>query len=295
MAREHTLFLPSRGETADLTAGAVSFVGTATVILRYGGFTILTDPNFLHRGDHVHLGFGLTSERLTEPAMELDALPPIDLVLLSHLHEDHFDRLVQEKLDRSLPIVTTPSSARSLSKMGFRSTHGLETWDSLAVTKGDAKLRLSAMPGKHAPGPLRLLLPPVMGTMLEFEDATGRVPLRLYVTGDTLLHDALREIPRRYPLVDMMLLHLGGTRIFGILLTMDGKQGIEVVKIVAPRLTLPIHYDDYTVFKSPLSDFQREVASAGLADRVRYLARGETYEFRVPEQPGRLGEERRVA
>ena len=36
------------------------------MILRYGGFTILTDPNFLHKGDHVHLGYGLRSERLTE-------------------------------------------------------------------------------------------------------------------------------------------------------------------------------------------------------------------------------------
>ena len=43
----------------------VSFVGTATVILRYAGFTILTDPNFLHAGDHVHLGYGLTADGRT--------------------------------------------------------------------------------------------------------------------------------------------------------------------------------------------------------------------------------------
>ncbi|HEY9401563.1 MAG TPA: hypothetical protein VIQ24_02630, partial [Pyrinomonadaceae bacterium] len=42
-------------------SGSIFFVGTATVILRYAGFTILTDPNFLHAGDHVHLGYGLTA------------------------------------------------------------------------------------------------------------------------------------------------------------------------------------------------------------------------------------------
>ncbi len=62
------------------------FVGTATIILRYAGFTILTDPNFLHAGDHIHLGYGLTSERLTEPAINIE--------VLSHYHGDHFDRLV---------------------------------------------------------------------------------------------------------------------------------------------------------------------------------------------------------
>jgi hypothetical protein len=44
------------GAGADFSAGSIFFVGTATVILRYAGFTILTDPNFLHAGDHVHLG-----------------------------------------------------------------------------------------------------------------------------------------------------------------------------------------------------------------------------------------------
>jgi hypothetical protein len=43
--------------------GSIFFVGNATVILSYAGFTILTDPNFLHRGDHVHLGHGMTAAR----------------------------------------------------------------------------------------------------------------------------------------------------------------------------------------------------------------------------------------
>ncbi|HEY0380461.1 MAG TPA: hypothetical protein VGC87_26345 [Pyrinomonadaceae bacterium] len=63
------------GAGADFSAGSIFFVGTATVILRYAGFTILTDPNFLHAGDHVHLGYGLTAERLTNPAIELEDLP----------------------------------------------------------------------------------------------------------------------------------------------------------------------------------------------------------------------------
>jgi glyoxylase-like metal-dependent hydrolase (beta-lactamase superfamily II) len=85
--------------------GRFSSSGNATVILSYAGCTILTDPNFLHRGDHVHLGYGMTAARRTDPALELEALPPIDFVLLSHMHEDHFDREVERKLDRGLPIV----------------------------------------------------------------------------------------------------------------------------------------------------------------------------------------------
>src|SRR3954469_24089466 len=67
------LVLDGTANASNTQEGSVFFIGTATVILRVGGFSILTDPNFLHRGDHVHLGYGLTSERLTDPALTLDA------------------------------------------------------------------------------------------------------------------------------------------------------------------------------------------------------------------------------
>ena len=43
---------------------------------------------------------------------------------------------------------------------------------------------------------------------------------------------------------------------------------------------MPIHYDDYTVFRSPIEDFRREPASARLATTIHYLYRGETFRFR---------------
>jgi L-ascorbate metabolism protein UlaG (beta-lactamase superfamily) len=72
--------------------GSLTWLGTATVLLRWGGLTLLTDPDLLHRGQHAHLGKGLVSRRPTEPALQVDQLPPLDGVVLSHLHGDHFDR-----------------------------------------------------------------------------------------------------------------------------------------------------------------------------------------------------------
>jgi L-ascorbate metabolism protein UlaG (beta-lactamase superfamily) len=268
----------------------VTFVGTATVILRYGGFTILTDPNFLHRGDHVHLGYGFTSARLTEPAFDISELPAVDLVVLSHLHGDHFDQLVEARLDRDLPIVTTRAAARALNRKGFRVTEGLRPWETLKVRKDDAELAITSVPARHAPSVLRFALPPVMGTVLSWRPSPDSPPaLRFYVSGDTLLHEALREIPRRFPTLDWALLHLGGTRLLGVLLSMDGRQGVEAIRWINPRHVIPIHFDDYTVFKSPLEDFAAEVKAAGLDDRVIYLARGETHTFEVPAERWQRG------
>jgi L-ascorbate metabolism protein UlaG (beta-lactamase superfamily) len=272
---ERRLVLPS-GPAVELPEkGSVFFVGTATVILRYAGFTILTDPNFLHAGDHVHLGYGLHSKRLTNPAIDLGDLPPIDFVLLSHLHEDHFDKRVARELDKGLPIVSTVPAAEGLRRMGFARAEGLERWESMTVEKGASRLKITAMPARHGPPVISRALPDTMGSMLDFEGPA----LRIYISGDTLVHGDLREIPRRYPGIDLALIHLGGTRVLGVLVTMDAKQGVQALKIIDPRRAIPIHYDDYTVFKSPLEDFAKAVRAAGLEDRVVYLARGDSFSF----------------
>jgi L-ascorbate metabolism protein UlaG (beta-lactamase superfamily) len=193
------LHLPTLGDTAGEPGGAVTFIGTATVLVRYETLTFLTDPNFLHAGDHAHLGYGLRSERLTDPALELSALPPLDFVLLSHHHGDHFDQLVERQLDRSIPIITEPGSAKRLRKLGFRSTYPLATWESITVRRGLQWLTVTAMPARHARGPVAALLPSVMGSMLRFGHGDGDPEFHMYITGDTLLVDELAEIGRRHP------------------------------------------------------------------------------------------------
>jgi L-ascorbate metabolism protein UlaG (beta-lactamase superfamily) len=91
---------------ADLAQGSILFVGTATVNLRYAALTILTDPRFLGWGHHVHLGHGMKAIRRTDPSLELEALPPVDLVMLSHMHEDRIDREVERKCARGPPVIT---------------------------------------------------------------------------------------------------------------------------------------------------------------------------------------------
>ncbi len=284
MEGDKHLTLTAGDGAADFGTGSVFFVGTATVILRYAGFTILTDPNFLHAGDHVHLGYGLTAERLTEPALSIEQLPPIDFVVLSHYHGDHFDQIVEERLRKDVLIITTEHAATELKGKGFTETIALDTWEAATVTRGTARVRVASMPGRHGPPVVNFALPPVMGSMLEFGPADAeRTALRLYITGDTLVFDDLKEIPRRYPDIDLGLFHLGGTRIMGVLLTMDAEEGVEAIRIINPRRVIPIHYNDYEVFKSPLEDFKKAVREAGFEDRVTYLSHGETYDFEVPE------------
>jgi L-ascorbate metabolism protein UlaG (beta-lactamase superfamily) len=278
----HTLELPTSAPAGSgPTTGSVTFIGTATTLIRCGDITVLTDPNFLHKGQEAHLGYGLRSKRITDPAMEIGELPRLDLCVLSHLHGDHWDRIATHSLRKDLPIVTTRQAAATLRKTGFEATIPLERWEEVTITKGASLLRVTAMPAKRGPTFMSLALPSIMGSMLEWATAAGDVVYRLYITGDTLIFDALAEIRRRYPDIDLALLHLGGTRLFGVLLTMDADQGVQLLRMVEPGAAIPIHYNDYVAFKSPLEDFERAVEQAGLAHEVRYLAHGQAYDFDI--------------
>lgn len=67
---------------------------------------------------------------------------------------------------------------------------------------------------------------------------------------------------------------------------MDARQGVEALRVVAPREAIPVHYDDYPLFKSPLSEFEQEARRAGLPAAIHYLDRGETYRLSLGV-PGR--------
>jgi L-ascorbate metabolism protein UlaG (beta-lactamase superfamily) len=263
---------------------AATLLGNATVLLRIGDFTLLTDPAFGPAGSRVGLGHGLWTKRLRDPVLDPLEGAELDAIVLSHLHGDHFDRAARHRLDPDLPILTTPQAERRLRRR-FPAVRGLPTWDAHEWTRGDQRLRLTAVPGRHGPGVADRLLPDVMGSVVEWSVA-GRPRLTLYITGDTLCRPGLARIPQRFGAIDAMLIHLGGTRVLGLLVTMDDRQGAALTRLIKPGRTIPIHYDDYRVMKSPLQHFLDRTRREGLTG-IQPIGRGQTIDLpsRVDGKP----------
>jgi L-ascorbate metabolism protein UlaG (beta-lactamase superfamily) len=250
---------------------SLTFIGTATTLLRLGPFKVLTDPNFLHRGQRAYLGKGLWSRRITEPAMLPRHLPRLDLVVLSHLHGDHFDRVARRALDRSVPVITTPQAERRLTRWGFQS-HGLTTWSRHEERREDYLLSVESVPAVHARGVMGRLLPPVMGSVLELSRG-GVVERRVYLSGDTLTGEHLDAIAEAHPDIDTAVVHLGGTRVLFHTVTMDADQGVDFLRRIRPRQAIPVHHSDYPVFRSPLAQFLLQARDAVPGVEVR-VAKG---------------------
>ncbi|HET6391417.1 MAG TPA: hypothetical protein VFG13_01210 [Blastococcus sp.] len=123
-----------------------------------------------------------------------------------------------------------------------------------------------------------------MGSVVELirgEVGGADVVWRGYISGDTLYRPYLGEVLERCGPLDVLIPHLGGTKALGLTVTMDARQGADLVELLRPPVTVPVHYDDYDRFKSPLGDFVAEVGRRELPGELRAAQRGQTISLRA--------------
>ncbi len=269
-----SLSLAATEAAADFDQASVAFAGAATVVLHYGGFTVIVDPSFLHHRDHVHLGYDLTASGLADA---VGHLPPVDLVLIPELRDGHPGRSVDLELDRRLPVVTTTRAASTLRGKGFVAARGLAGWETIRVERAPAALQVTSVPAP--PASFDSPLPDATGFLLEFSGPEG-VRLRAFVSADGELHGDLREIARP-PRVDLAFFLVGGTRVVGMLA--GAGEGTATVRLVAPRLA-PTVPGDHDGLESPLEEFAAAARHSGLEVRVDPFEPGDRYTF-TPTAP----------
>ena len=115
----------------------VTYIGHATLLLRFGEVCLLTDPNFDEK-----LGFFLP--RVTAPGMRMSELPRINAILLTHAHADHLSFRSLRALPPGIPIYAPPAVARWLRRDGIPEVHSVESGEEirihdLSVTAGTAR------------------------------------------------------------------------------------------------------------------------------------------------------------
>lgn len=244
-------------------------IDTACVLFEGAGLRLLTDPAFDPKGGEYSFGFGTHSTKTAAPAVAADALPAIDAVLLSHdQHADNLDTAGRAVLERAGRVITTRAAARRIGKGAI----GLAPWESTTV----GSLTITATPARHGP-PLSLpFVGPVIGFVLQ---EPGRDAI--YISGDTTFFGGVAEVGRRFT-IGTAFLHLGGVGfpLWGPLrFTMGGRAAAKAAAAIGAKSIVPIHYDGWTHFLESRDASERAFRDAGLADRVRWIAKGQAIEL----------------
>ncbi len=124
----------------------VTWIGHSTFLIRLDGTTILTDPVFGSRiGIRLAGSVTVGPSRLVPPALPMGDLPPVDLVLLSHAHMDHYDLATLRRLERDVPIVFAKDTTEFIEGFDLTNVRELD-WDESAEVKG---VRVEAVRVRH--------------------------------------------------------------------------------------------------------------------------------------------------
>jgi L-ascorbate metabolism protein UlaG (beta-lactamase superfamily) len=263
----------------------ITHIGGPTALIEVGGWRILTDPTFDAPGRRYSFGWGTSSRKLTGPARSVADLGTIDAVLLSHDHHaDNLDTDGRAMLPSAGVVVTTVSGARRLGSDGLAgSVRGLQPWATTRLeAPGRPSIEITATPCRHGPAGSHLLVGDVIGFALAWAGQERGV---LWVSGDTVLFDGVRQVADRLP-VDTALLHLGGVRfpVTGPLhYSLTAKQAVELVGLVRPRTVVPVHYEGWKHFRQGRDSVERELDDArpDIRERFRWLPIGTTVDLAV--------------
>jgi L-ascorbate metabolism protein UlaG (beta-lactamase superfamily) len=237
----------------------ITHIGGPTVLIEGGGWRLLTDPTFDPAGGKYSFGWGTGSRKLAGPAIAASDVGAIDAVLLTHdQHDDNLDAAGRRLLPSARVVVTTAAGAKRLGGHA----RGLEPWaTTLLEAPQRPPIEITATPCRHGPPLSRPIVGDVIGFALRWDGQEGGV---LWISGDTVLYDGVREVADRLQ-VDTALLHLGGVRfpVTGPLrYTMTAREAIELCRIVHPRVAIPIHYEGWKHFKQGRDAIERELAGA---------------------------------
>ena len=261
---------------------AATWIGHSTVLLQFGGLNVLTDPVFSQRAFPVQW---MGPRRVMDPALPIDALPPLDVVLLSHNHYDHLDKPAVKRIARAHPRTTwiVPLGLGAyIRDWGGHDIVELDWWQQTMING----LRVTATPAQHFSG--RRLRDRNRSLWCGFAfEIEGR---RSYFAGDTAYHPEFGEIGARCGPFDLVMIPIGAydPRWFMHVVHVDPEEAVQIyqdlvaVHAGAPLpLMLGMHWGTFRLTDEPMDEPPRRAVArwraSGLEPDRLWIARfGET-------------------
>lgn len=234
---------------------SATWIGHSTVLLQIGGLNILTDPMFSERAFPVQW---IGPRRVMAPALALESLPPLDVVLLTHSHYDHLDKASVKRLARLHPGATwvAPLALGAYVRgFGVRNVVELDWWQHADVHGA----RVTATPARHfsarRAGDRNKTL--WCGYTME----VGR--RRLYFAGDTAYHPEFDAIAERSGPFDFVMMPIGAydPRWFMHVVHVNPDEAVQAcVDLCTPHpahsmpLVLAIHWGTFRLTDEPMDE-----------------------------------------
>jgi L-ascorbate metabolism protein UlaG (beta-lactamase superfamily) len=249
----------------------VTFIGHSSFLLQVHGRKLLVDPVFSKRL--------IVLRRQRRPGVVVDALPAIDIVLLTHAHMDHLDmaslrRVIRatRKLTGRTPEVIVPRGVEDLvERLGFSRIHGMAWWEQIEVQG----LKVTMTPCKHWGA--RMFRDTHRGYGGYVIEGGGQ---SVYHSGDTAYFDGFREIGNRLkPVVALLPIGAYFPDSYRSVHT-SPEEALRGFAELGARQMVPMHYGTFRLGREPMEEplqrLEAEAERLGIKGKLKILAEGET-------------------
>ena len=238
----------------------VTLIRNATLVVRAAGLRLLVDPQLDPAGARPAVPNTPNPRpnplvELPEPATALVAR--LDAILVTHLHQDHFDDTARRLLPKDKPLLCQPEDAERLRADGFADVRPLEDEATLS------ELRIARTGGCHGTGAIGEKMAPVSGYVLS---SPGEPTL--YLAGDTIFCDHVRDAVATHA-PDVIFVNAGAARFNeGDPIVMDAGDVVAVARHAPDARFVAVHLESVAHATETRADLRARLRTEALTDRV---------------------------
>jgi L-ascorbate metabolism protein UlaG (beta-lactamase superfamily) len=259
-----------------------SWIGHATVLVNFFGVKFITDPVFSTRiGLNVGGLFTIGPRRLVYPALEIDHLPDLDFILLSHAHMDHCDLPSLDRFKRTVPLIIAQNTYDVTEALEFEKVYMLD-WGKWTEVAG---VHIEALEVKH------------FGWRYPWEQDRSRGywngrSFNAYILtrngrsivfgGDTAYHEKFRALKDRPTPIDLAIMPIGAYDPW-IHNHATPEQALAMCDHMGAHHMLPIHWKTFIQSEEPTQEpiARLRAAASGTPDRIALEGVGQTWALGV--------------
>jgi L-ascorbate metabolism protein UlaG (beta-lactamase superfamily) len=225
----------------------LQLIRSATLKLSYGGRVILIDPCLAAKHDYDPLVGKSRNPMVDLPCTPEEVIDGVEMVMVSHLHRDHFDQSAWERLPKDLPLYCQPGNEEVIEGKGFtdvRVLHDHADWNGIHIIRTT---------GQHGTG----IWAEKMGQVSGFVFQAAGEPT-IYWSGDTIWYDEVEKVIRDFQ-PDVIITHSCGAEFeANSPIVMDAEQTVAVCRAAPDAIVVAVHmeaYDHSTVTRADLRTF----------------------------------------
>ncbi|MFC4479029.1 MBL fold metallo-hydrolase [Flavobacterium chungangensis] len=224
----------SFGQTNSAAKPTVQLVRNATLLIEYGGKKILVDPMLSPKGA-IDSWAGIQRNPTIELKMPVeDIIKDVDLVIVTHTHEDHFDEIASKTLNKSLELMIQPADKEFFQKEGFTNASIIDDnklWNGITIYRLD---------GQHGTGKVLEMMGKTSGFILKAQNQPT-----VYIVGDAIWTDNIKKNIQKFK-PEYIIVNSGGALIKGFEnfpIIMNEDQTMNLLRESGKAKVIAVHMD----------------------------------------------------